>query len=195
MNLSEYYEKMRRYVCGMVPFSDERWERFAKHLNFIRCPKGQLLCKEGEVEGKLYFILSGIVRAYKVNPDGKEFSLYFNFANGFSTSYDSFLTQEPAVINTQVITEAELFFVTHADLQRLYEGSVEGERLGRLMAEQAYRRRLKHEMALQTLSAGERYRQLLQEHPDYIQLIPQKYLASYLGVEQESLSRIKRQIF
>src|ERR1051325_6882541 len=93
MDLSGHYEKMKKYVCGMVPFSDERWEKFSQHLRFVQYPKNHLLCREGEVEDKLYFILSGIVRAFKVNPDGKEFSLSFNSANGFSTSYDSFLTR------------------------------------------------------------------------------------------------------
>jgi CRP/FNR family transcriptional regulator, anaerobic regulatory protein len=189
-----HIQQIKFFVNGIVTFSNKEWNNFESVLHFKKFKKGDFLCKAGDIEKKLYFILSGIVRAFKVNDEGKEFSLYFNFENEFSTSFDSFLTQNPAVINTQALTDLTVFYVLYDDLQKLYSASIEGERLGRIMAEQAYRRRIKREMDLLTLTATERYSQLLKDYPAYIQNIPQKYLSSYLGIEQESLSRIKKSL-
>ena len=80
-------------------------------------------------------------------------------------------------------------------MYQLYEMSSRGERIGRLMAEMLYIRRTKREIALLTKSATERYKLLLKQHPNLVQEISVKHLASYLGIQPESLSRIRKKIY
>lgn len=168
-----------------------QWEQFEAILQPVTFPAGGHLSEAGKTANAIYFIEEGIVRVYTIH-DGKEISMDFAFPHSFTASYASFVTQSPAAVNLQAVTPVRGYAWYYSDLQQLYNTSHQSERIGRLVAEQQYLRKYNRELLFLRYSAQERYALLLEEHPEVIQHIPVKQIASYLGIEPESLSRIRK---
>jgi CRP-like cAMP-binding protein len=171
------------------PMTD--WEQFEAILQPVSFKAGEHLSVAGKISGAIYFVEAGIVRVYTVHQE-KEISMDFAFPGSFTASYASFITQQPSMVNLQAVTPVTGYAWHYNDLQQLYAVSHDAERTGRLMAEQQYLRKYNRELSFLRYSAQERYQQLLREHPEVVQHIPVKQIASYLGIEPESLSRIRR---
>ncbi|PSL46617.1 CRP-like cAMP-binding protein [Chitinophaga niastensis] len=169
----------------------QHWEQFENILRPVTFKAGDYLSEAGKVSNAIYFITAGIVRVYTIH-QGKEISMDFAFPGMFSSSYASFITQKPAVMNLQAINAVTGYAFYHQELQQLYASSHQSEKIGRMFAEQQYLRKYHRELSFLQLTAQERYAQLLQEYPEVVQHIPVKQIASYLGIEPESLSRIRK---
>ncbi|HWV65004.1 Crp/Fnr family transcriptional regulator [Chitinophaga sp.] len=167
------------------------WEQFEAILQPVVFPAGEHLSEAGKTANAIYFIEEGIVRVYTIH-NGKEISMDFAFPGNFTTAYASFTTRQPAVVNLQAVTPVKGYACYYTDLQQLYHTSHQSERIGRLIAEQQYLRKYNRELSFLQYTAQERYTQLLEEHPEVVQHIPIKQIASYLGIEPESLSRIRK---
>ncbi|MCF6402724.1 Crp/Fnr family transcriptional regulator [Chitinophaga filiformis] len=183
--------QVKQALLQLDKHSGDNWHLFEPLLQPVEFSSGSFLAHAGRVSSAIYFILSGIVRVFTVHQD-KEVSLDFAFPGQFSTAYASFITQQPSIVSLQAITPVNGFAFYYADLQELYKRSHAAEHTGRLLAEYQYVRKYHRELAFLQYSAKERYLQLLAEHPQVVQQIPVKYIASYLGIEPESLSRIRR---
>ena len=155
--------------------------------------KGEYFVQQGQVCSKVGFLLKGIIRAYHIAND-KEYTSYFNFGerNQFVTSFSSFITRKPSAESLHALDDCELLVISHADLHSLYEQSPALQKLGRIMAEANYVLAMQRIYSLQHQSAQERYAELLHIYPNLINQVPHHYVASYLGVTPESLSRIRK---
>lgn len=153
--------------------------------------KGEFLTREGNVENYVFFILEGGVRIYCLE-NGEELSLDFFFEGSFTNSFMSFLLREKSVVNVQAFTDTRVIRIPHDQIQELYTDSLNFNKLGRMIAESLYVRRTKRQLSFITHSAKERYHALMADHPEFIQRIPLKYLASFLGINPETLSRIRK---
>jgi CRP-like cAMP-binding protein len=153
--------------------------------------KGQHLTQQGETENYLYFITEGCIRNYTIH-NGEDYSLDFYFTGNFTASYMSFLLREPSTVSVQAIVPSRVIRIHYDDVQLLYSKYKNIETLGRLITESLYVRRTKREFSFITQSAEERYLTLMASHSQIIQHVPQKHIASYLGIKAESLSRIRR---
>jgi CRP/FNR family transcriptional regulator, anaerobic regulatory protein len=152
--------------------------------------KDEHLTRQGETENFLYFILDGCIRNYTIQ-DGEDYSLDFYFSGSFTTSYMSFLLQEPSTVSVQALTSSRVLRIHYDDVQQLYSNFKNIETLGRLITESLYIRRTKREFSFITQSPRQRYLALMASHKQITQYIPQKHIASYLGIKAESLSRIR----
>jgi len=152
--------------------------------------KGSFLITEGKVCDHLHFIEEGCLRGF-YNHDGKEISYWFAFENDFITSFYSFITRRPCIENIQAIENCTIWTLSYQDLQSLYNNHPELERLGRLMNERYYMRLEERFVRNHFKEARERYENLIVHSPHIIQRIPLGYVASYLGITQETLSRIR----
>jgi CRP-like cAMP-binding protein len=184
---------------GLVPFvifTDEEWAIFSEHLYLRKLKKRDLFISSGQVCHEIAFIVSGSFRFYFVK-DGAEISNYFCFEQELISSYVSFLRQEPSPINIEALEEAELVCFSHAAQQQLLQNptiNFKMERFGRKVAEYligCYEDRI---FSFVTQTPEERYRQLLQKQPAFLQRIPQHYLANFLGITPVSLSRIRKRM-
>jgi CRP-like cAMP-binding protein len=182
---------IKQALLQLDKHSGDSWHLFEPLLQPMECSNGSFLAHAGRVSSAIYFISSGIVRVFTVHQD-KEVCLDFAFPGQFSTAYASFITQSPSIVSLQAITPVNGFAFYYKDLQELYSKSHEAERTGRLLAEYQYLRKYRRELAFLQLTARERYIQLLEEYPQVVQQVPVKYIASYLGIEPESLSRIRK---
>jgi CRP-like cAMP-binding protein len=176
-----------------VTISDEQWNIFYSRLEKIKFPKKKILLKEGEVEKYLSFIEKGIVR-YFIPGIENDVTFDFGFENEFISGYDSFLKQEPSIYQVETLTETILWRLTYSDLQDIYKESGIGNLIGRYAAEGLYLKKTKREKSLLSETAEERYLNLLKEQSKLLKYIPLKYIASYIGVTPQALSRIRRRI-
>ncbi len=131
---------------------------------------------------------------YFYEVDGDEHTGQFFFENGWYTDYDSFLSGKPSHQNIEALEKTDLLLLDKKHLEALYDQNPRFERFGRLMAERAYLGVRKRTESLTNQSAEERYLQLVKDRPKVIERIPQHYIASYLGIQPQSLSRIRKQI-
>jgi CRP-like cAMP-binding protein len=156
----------------------------------VELPKGEFLITEGKVCKYVYFLEKGCLRGY-YNLDGKEITYWFAFENNFVTSFFSFITRKPCFENIQLIEDCTLWAVDYDDLQQLYIKHADMERMGRIMHERYYVMLDERFVSNHFKEAKERYDNLVANAPHIIQRVPLGYIASYIGVTQETLSRIR----
>ena len=187
----EGMEKIKIAVSRLSVLDDEEWERFAALFEIRHLEKGEFLIRGGQVEDHIYFLAAGSTRSYFLQ-DGKEITVDFHFEGEFVTAYFSLITREPTATWIALLQDSEVIAISYSALQALYRVSASGERVGRLMAEYQYVRRFRKEMEMLAFSAEERYRRLLERSPEIVQQVSVKHLSSYLGIQPESLSRIRK---
>ncbi|HMO37757.1 MAG TPA: Crp/Fnr family transcriptional regulator [Saprospiraceae bacterium] len=140
----------------------------------------------------MYFVLAGALRIYCVNAQGEETCLGFSYTHSLAGSYPSLITGEPSVFYVQALSPCTLLGMLWEDFVRIAETMPNLERCRRILAEQTLLGRMEREIELFTLTPAERYERVLKRSPQLFQLVPQKYIASYLGMTPETLSRIRR---
>ena len=188
-----YKEKLRHFINHIVPISELDWSLFDKRLSYKEYKKNDTLSHTGEVENYMYFLVEGVTRLSHMR-NGVEYTLRFNFPITIFNSYSSFISQQPSLIAVEALTDLKLFRMSYIDMQTLYDESPAAERVGRRMIELLYVQRELKELQLHSRTAEDYYCELLKSSRELIELIPQKYLASYLGIAPESLSRIKKKV-
>lgn len=150
----------------------------------------EFILKENSVCPFVGFVEKGTVRSYLLK-DYKEYNNDFYFNNSFISAYRSFITQTPAYSNIQAMSQATIRYINFEQLKALEKTSDTWNKFGKYIAEQFFIRKCTRETSFLIRSAKERYDSLIEAHPKIEQRIPQYAIASYLGIEPESLSRIK----
>jgi CRP-like cAMP-binding protein len=184
-------DELRAYFQKQVPMEDAVWQELQKVITHKALKKKEHFLREGEVCRQLGFITKGYVRLYFLT-DGEEVTKDFNFENSFCGSYASFRLQQPSRFNIVAMEDLSLYALGHDDLFRLYDEYPIVQKLGRLAMENMFIRKEMREASFLLDSAEQRYNDLLLQHPGITQRIPLKYLASYLGITAETLSRLRR---
>lgn len=166
---------------------------FEPYLQLKRVKKKDVLLREGQVCRELGFINYGVFRTYFL-ADGKEMNTHFSFENDFVVNYHSFLQATPSRFFIQSLEDCEIVTFNLIALQNAYKESKNWERFGRIMAEQSYKMTSSRVESFMFMDAEERYMQMMKNSPHFLERIPLYHLASYLGIERESLSRLRRKI-
>jgi CRP-like cAMP-binding protein len=187
------YEQLRQYLSRFIQLTNEEFNDLTSKLAVKKLKRKELFFREGEVCKQVVFVNSGCLRYYYV-VDGDERTGQFFFENSFYTDYESFLAQKPSAQNIEALEKTQLLLLNRTDLYSLYEQNPKFERFGRLMAENAYLGLRHRNTQLLNLSPEERYLELVRERPKVMERIPQHYIASYLGIQASSLSRIRKRI-
>lgn len=186
-------EDIKAYFEKMVPLSDQDWQVFSSRLVKRAFPKKSVILKVGQTETHLSFIEKGMVRLY-IPKEENDLTFGFTFQNEFVSAYDSFITQTPCSYQVQALADTVLWSVSYQDLQYIYKHSSAGNRIGRYAAENLFLIKTRRELSLLNESAEERYQKLFEERPQLIRQIPLKYIASYIGITPQALSRIRARI-
>ncbi len=153
--------------------------------------RAEVLVERGKVARFIYFVNAGYARVQHLE-DGVEITNHLIGPNGFITAYTSFATRSPSDEVVQAITACEVLRITRDDLERLYQKSHVWALVGLHLADQYLIFNNQRGRDLITLNAEQRYQKLLREEPGLIQNVPLQYIASYLGIEPQTLSRIRR---
>src|SRR5688572_9279278 len=157
--------------------------------------KGDTFIREGDVPQKFAFVSNGLFRYYYVNEKGNEFTKGFFPENNFITSYTAMVRRKPSYYTVQALEDASLLVVDYHRWQNLYQSHTCWMKLLFVLVEKGYMKKEARERELLILSAEERYRSFLHEHPDLEKRIKQHLIASYLGITPVALSRIRKEMF
>jgi len=157
-------------------------ESLAQHEHFINA---------NETASKIAFLESGIVRAYFINNEGKEYNKQFFVAPSVIGAYTSLLTGVPNQIPQQAMTDCVIWTLTYTEITSRYDTCPDLERLARKMAEHYFLEKEKKELEIVLLNATERYEIFQKEFPGIEQHMAQYHVASYLGITPIQLSRIR----
>ena len=154
---------------------------------------GEYFLRQGSICQKMAFIEKGLARLYYLN-DGKEITNCFCKENTITTSYSSLISRKPSEMTIQAIEDTTLITLSYDLLQRLYESVPFWQQVGRMAAENEILHMECHHRFLRDLTATERYQRILNEDGELLQRVPLQYLASYLQVAPETLSRIRKKM-
>ncbi len=183
-------QQLLSHIKTYAPLSDEAQFALQQKFDQITLSKNEYLLTEGKICRHLYFLQQGALRGF-YSLDGKEITHWFGFENDFVTSFHSFITQQPAVENIQLLEGSIVWAISKDTLFGLFDQFHEIERMVRIVYEKYYIRLEERFVNAQFKTAAERYENLLQDNPHIIERVPLGYIASYLGISQETLSRIR----
>lgn len=182
--------QFKEKLLGLGVVSEKSWLAFTEILQPKTFQKNEELISCGQIEDNIHFITSGVVKVFVPHKD-KEICTNFRFDNQFTSSLTSFLKQTASVYTITALIDTQALQISHSNLYRLYSDHSEINLLGRVVMERLLIEKRQRELDLLLLSAEERYHKMVHEYPEYIQQIPLKSLASFLGIAQASLSRIR----
>ena len=169
---------------------------FSSFLKKQEKHKKTTFLKTGEIENYISFIEKGIVRLFiPTKDDEKEITFGFSFKYEFISAYDSFLTQKPSTYQLETLNETTLWSINYEDLQKVYKNTKMGNFIGRFSSEKLFLIKSAREQSLLFETAETRYLNLFKERPKLIKQIPLKYIASYIGITPQALSRIRKRIY
>lgn len=188
------YDLIKQSLLSYVKLSETELTAFCERLQTKTLARKEFLLIEGDVCKSLYFINQGCLRYFYV-VDGEEKTGQFFFENSWFTDLESFLSEQPSLQNVQALESTQLMVLPKTVLYELYEQNPKMERFGRLAVENAFLGIRKKNEMLTNQSPEERYLHLLKTRPKVVARVPQIYIASYLGIKPESLSRIRKRIF
>lgn len=172
---------------------DETMHLFCSKLTSKYIPKKEFFVRQGETCRHIAFINEGLLRLF-YSIEGEEHIRQFHFERSFCSEFQSFLTEKPALMSLQALEDTHLLLISHADLHHLFSLSREFEKLGRVLAEQAFIFVSQRFASILLESPEERYQHLMAERPKVLQRVPQYMIASYLGITPEALSRIRKRL-
>jgi CRP/FNR family transcriptional regulator, anaerobic regulatory protein len=153
-------------------------------------PKKTIIINQGESSDKVYFVIRGMVRIYYIKEE-KEITNWFIEENNFFAATYSLFTGQPNVYIYESLEDLEVLCCSYGEMQQLYASNHDFEHIGRKMIELYYSMFLKKSYDVMFLSAEERYQTIMELHPEWLNRIPLKHIASYLGLTQETLSRLR----
>lgn len=173
------------------PVDPEIENELIKSIKSQTRPKGDFFLKKGQVVSSLFLIEEGLVRSYFVK-DGREINSWFGFENIILGSVLSLFYNLPAMEHIQFLETSTVHYIGGKDLNELYKKYNDMNTIGRVMTEEYCKILEERVTSLQTETAEQRYNTLLRYQPDAVQRISLGHIASYLGITQETLSRIRK---
>jgi CRP-like cAMP-binding protein len=179
-------------------FADIDEEAFALSIPFWQKKeygKGEFYNEYKNVCKHLGFIVDGVFRTYYVKDDtAEEKNVFFFSRNQVVVAYKSFVTQTPCNYYTQSLVNSRILYIHIKHLTQLYQQSHQWERFGRLVAETAFNLAMTRAEDFMFLTPEQRYMDLITKHPDIFNNVPLYHIASYLGIQGPSLSRIRKRM-
>lgn len=187
------FSSIRNYVSRFITFTDEEWRMHQSMLVRRFLKKGEFLLRAGEVCNHVTFINKGFVRVFNIVNES-ELTVNFAFDGNYVTDYSSFVSRQPSVDFIVAMEDLEVMQLNHADMHAAFEKYPVWQKFGRLIAEYILIFATERSRGLLFLCPEERYLKLMKDRPKVIANVPLKYIASYLGITPEALSRIRKRM-
>lgn len=174
----------------LYPLPETSFNLLTGLLEKVELGKGHILFQEGRIKHDIYFIEKGIARAY-CNQGDTELTFWFGMEGDFIFSYNSYIHNRPGYETVELLEDAVLYKTTTPALLQLFLTDNALANWGRKLAEQELVKTEERFISRQFKTAAERYQELLEKTPELLQRVQLSHIASYLGVTQVTLSRIR----
>jgi CRP-like cAMP-binding protein len=187
-------EILEQYMNSLSPMSVEKSKLFIAQFEPLEIQKNEILLKENRVSKDTFFLESGFIRSYTFNANAEEVTTNIFSAPCFVNDFLSFFTKQPTKENIQTLTPCKLWKMSFEAVQTNFHTHPEFREFGRIMLVTNYS--ILHERMLGMIkdTAENRYLALMKQHPDIFQNVSLKIIASYLGIKDTSLSRIRKEL-
>jgi len=189
-NYSSILANINRFV-NLLP---EEEEELVSIIRTTRVKKRQFIDQPGFTSGYRNYVVKGAFRSYFIDNEGKDHTVQIAIEDWFVSDFYSYITQTPATLYVEAIEDSTIMQMTYADIERLCGKIHSLSEYFRVTTERAFAYSRKRALSNISKSAIERYLELLESYPGMVQRIPQKVIASYLGMSPEFLSKIKSRL-
>ena len=187
----EAYDLVLKNIGKHISLNEREITYFCSLLESKIIASKQFLLKENQPCHYLNFVNSGTLRAYFLNKDGKESTIMFALQDWWVTDMHCFMKVQPAILNIVALEQSEILQISKTNFELLVEEIPKFERFFRVIFQNAYIREQLRTIQNLSLTAAERYEQFIVKYPAVLQQVPQKQIASYLGITPEFLSTIR----
>jgi CRP-like cAMP-binding protein len=183
-------DQLRQFITASFSLKEEELQQLLSIWQPFQCRRKTILTTAGETERYLYFVLEGIQRGFYIGEDKKEATIVFMYAPSFSGIADSFLTQTPSNYFLETLSTSRFLRTSYRQIDELMNRYPEIQKMVLVLTAFIVKGLLQRQVELQCFSAEEKFRTLLHRSPHLLQLIPHKYLASYLGIDPATFSKL-----
>ncbi|MEO5563652.1 MAG: Crp/Fnr family transcriptional regulator [Chitinophagaceae bacterium] len=181
---------LRQFISAGFLLKAQEMDALLSIWQPYECKRKIILTAAGETERYLYFVLEGVQRGFYIGDDKKDATIVFMYAPSFSGIADSFLTQTPSNYFLETLTNSRFLRTTHKQIDAMMSKYPDIRKMVLNMIAFVLKGVLQRQVELQCFSAEEKFRTLLKRSPHVLQIIPHKYLASYLGIDPTTFSKI-----
>jgi CRP-like cAMP-binding protein len=177
-------------------FTEPEIEAFLSNAQNVKFRKKDILLEENQVCRYLYFVKEGVIRSYVTDKEGKEFTKSFFYAQkqDFATSFPSFMAQKPSILFLEAVTDTEVLAWHHSYIHEKLNSDFRFFRFFRHCTDLLYLRFEQKDICMLRSTPEERYLTFKEEYPELISSVPLHYIATYLGITPETLSRIRKRV-
>lgn len=181
---------LKQFITAAHPLKEEEMEALLSIWQPYACKRKTIMTAAGETERYLYFVLEGVQRAFYIGNGKQEATIVFMYAPSFSGVADSFLTQAPSKFFLETLTASRFLRTTYKQIDELMDHFPGIRKMVLTLTAFILKGVLERQIELQCFSAEEKFKALLKRSPHVLQIIPHKYLASYLGLDPTTFSKL-----
>jgi len=185
------FKKFMQQECKV---SEKEWEITQQYFKAESFPKNEYFLKQGNVCRKMAFITDGVMRYCMFHEDGTEATCFFMSHDDFVGDPESFFPQTPSRMNIQALTHCRLITLTHEGNKKLFQYLERAKEIVAAIDHYVMNKMLYQRTFLLNLDAAVRYREFMKEFPHILQQVPLSYVANFLGITQQSLSRLRKSL-
>lgn len=185
-------QQLLSFFQNYVAASQQNLEKIVAEFEEVRFSKNEFFLKEGKISNDYLFLAEGFMRSFTFNTEGNEVTTYFHSENKVVFDVSSFFMRIPSTENIQALTVSSGYIISYDKLNELFHSMPEFREFGRAMLVKEFSAFKQRTLMLINKSADERYAILMQTNKEVFQYAQLKYIASYLGITDTSLSRIRK---
>lgn len=182
-----------QFIQSVLPMSNAKAEQIAEKFKQRETARNEYLLKEGAVCRESHIVEEGITRSFIYDLDGNDVTTAFCSKQMFASDLSSFFKRIPSKENIQALTDCQTWYITYDDMQESFHSIPEFRELGRLNIINQYGVLQQRMLSMLQQTAEQRYGDLVRTNPEILQHAPLKYIATYLGITDTSLSRIRKE--
>lgn len=189
---TDLYIQSVKAICPNV--TDDQVSRFASKLTLKELKKKDIFLQSEKVQKSIGFIAKGLVRSFFIDNEGNEITVGFYAEGDYATHYPAFITQKPSRYTIQCLEPTNMVCLSFEDMQWIYQQLPVFEKYGRLVAEEILKRQQARIESFIFQTAEDRYLDFIQHSPTLFNRISLSQLCSYLGIERQTLTRIRQKL-